>query len=67
MERTGRQQAREVTQLHHTIDRMARILEPHAAREEVQWRDMKVWLENRETKWDERHRDDVLWGRASLT
>jgi hypothetical protein len=36
MERTVRQQAREVTKLHQTIDRMARMLEAHTAREEAQ-------------------------------
>jgi len=34
----------------------------HAAREEAQWRGMKEWLEDRETKWDDHHRDNVLWG-----
>jgi len=62
MEQTVRQQAREVTQLPQTINRMARLLEAHAAREEAQWRGMKEWLEDRETKWDDRHRDNVLRG-----
>jgi hypothetical protein len=41
---------------------MSRMLEAHAAREEAQWRGMKEWLEDRETKWDDCHRDNVLWG-----
>ena len=62
MERTVRQQARDLTQLHQTIDSMMRMLEAHTAREEAQWCGMKAWLEDRETKWDNRHRDNVLWG-----
>jgi hypothetical protein len=44
IERTARQQARDVSQLHQIIDRMARMLEAHVAREEVQWRGMKESL-----------------------
>ena len=36
MERTVSKQASEVTQLHQTIDRMARILEAHVAQQEEQ-------------------------------
>jgi len=56
-----RQRAREVTQLHQTMDRMARMQEAHPAHEEAQWLVMKVWLEDREMKWDERQRDNVPW------
>jgi len=62
MERTMRQQACEVTQLHLPIVRMARKLEAHAAGEEAQWLGMKEWLEDGVTKCDERHRDNILWG-----
>jgi len=41
MEWTVRQQARKVTQLHQTIDRMARMLEAHAAWEEAQLHGME--------------------------
>ena len=41
VERTVRQQALEVTQLNQTINRIARMLEAHAAREEAQWLGMK--------------------------
>jgi len=61
---TVRQQACEVTQLHQSIDRIARMLDVHVVCEEAQWRGMKEWLEDSETKWDERHRDNVLWGMA---
>lgn len=60
MERIVRQQVCEVTQLHRPIDRMARILKAHVARDEVQWRSMKEWPEVSETKWDNRHKDKVL-------
>jgi hypothetical protein len=36
MERTARQQVYEATQLHQTIDRMARMLEAHVVRDDVQ-------------------------------
>lgn len=62
MEGTVRLQAHEVTQLHQTIDRMARVLEARAARQEAQWRSMKEWLEDREMKCDDCHRVDVLLG-----
>jgi len=62
MECTMRQQEHEVTQLHQTIDRMARMLAAPAAREEVPWLGIKAWLENRETMRDECHKDNVLWG-----
>jgi hypothetical protein len=45
---------------------MARMLEAHAVREEAQWCRMKERLEDRETKWDDRHRDNLLWG-AGIT
>jgi len=64
MERTVRQQWRKATQLHQTVHRMARMLEAHRVHEEVQWHGMIEWLEDRETKWDESHRDDVIWGRG---
>jgi len=62
MERTMRQQALKVMQLHQTIDRIARMLEAHAVREEAQSHGMKEWLQDSETKRDEHHSDDVLWG-----
>jgi len=62
MERTMSQQARELWQLHQTINRMARMLEAHAVREEMQRLGMKEWLEDRETQWDERQYNNVIWG-----
>jgi len=53
-------QAREVIQQHLTIDSMARMLGVHTAHEEAQWLGMKEWLEDREPKWDDRHKDNVL-------
>jgi len=57
-----RQQVHEVTQLYRTNNRTTQRLEAHMAHEQGQWRGMKEWLENRETKWDDRHGDNVLWG-----
>lgn len=66
MEQTVSQQSREVTQLHQTIDQMTRMLEAHTAGEEAQWLSMNEWLEDWESKWDERNKDNVLWG-TSIT
>jgi len=41
MERTVRQQAHKVIELHQTIDSMTRMLDAHAVWEEAQWCDMK--------------------------
>jgi len=38
------------------------MLKSHAACEAVQWLCMKEWVEDRETKCDDRHKDNVLWG-----
>jgi len=62
MERTMRQQAREVAQLHQTVDKMARLVEANAVCEETQWLGMRKRMQDRERKWDARHRDDGLWG-----
>jgi len=62
MERTIRLQARMMLQLHQTVDKIARLLEAHAMCEVTQWHGMRKWMEDRQTKWDARHKDDVLWG-----
>jgi hypothetical protein len=60
IEQTVRQQALEVTQLHQTIDRMARMLEAHTVWEEVQWCRVNESLEDRETKLDDCHWENIL-------
>jgi hypothetical protein len=67
IDQTVRQHVCEVTQLHQMIDRMARMLEEHAAREEAQWLGMKEWLEDSETKWMSATRTMYYGGRASRT
>jgi hypothetical protein len=62
MERTMRQQACEVAQLHQTIDRMARVIEAQMASDETQRLGMRQWLEERERKWNARHKNEVMWG-----
>jgi hypothetical protein len=44
MERTMRQQAQELTQLHRTVGHLTNFLEAQAAREEAQWRGMTTWM-----------------------
>ncbi|KAF8538259.1 hypothetical protein BDD12DRAFT_885699 [Trichophaea hybrida] len=60
MERTVRQQAQELAQLHRTARQLTNLLEAHAAREEVQWAGVKAWMEEREEKWEFRHEESVL-------
>jgi len=62
MERTIRQQAQELTQLHRTAGHLANLWEIWAARNEAQWQGMMAWMEEREQKWDARNEDDKLWG-----
>jgi len=62
MERRVWQLGREVTQPPETIDTMARMVEAHAAREAAHWLGMREQLAERDTKWDERHTDNVLQG-----
>jgi len=66
MERTIRQQAQELPQLHRTVGHLGNLLEARAAREEAQRQVMMTWMQDREQKWDARHEDDKLWG-ASIT
>jgi hypothetical protein len=66
MERTKRQQAQELTQLHRTVGHLTNLLEVQAAREEALWRGMMTWRQEREQKWDTRHEDNKLWG-AGIT
>jgi hypothetical protein len=66
MKRTVRQQAQELTQLHRTIEHLAKSLEAYAACEEAQQLGVKTWMEEREEKWDFRHEDNILWA-AGIT
>ena len=65
-ERTMRQQAQEITQLHRTVGDQPNLLKARAAREEAQWSGMRTWMQAREQKWDAHHEDDKLWG-AGIT
>jgi hypothetical protein len=40
---------------------MARMLEAHVACEDIQWLGIRKWMEDRERKWDDCHKDDILW------
>jgi len=66
MERTMRQQAQELTQLHRTVRHLTNMVQAQAAREEAQWLGMRTWMQEREQKWDARHEDDKVWG-AGIT
>ena len=66
MERTIRQQAQELMQLHRTVGHLAHLWGVQAAREEAQWQGMIAWMQEREQKWDARREDDKLWG-AGIT
>jgi len=66
MERTIRQQAQELTQLHRTVGHPANLVEARAACEEAQRLAMMTWMQEREQKWDDRHEDNKVWG-AGIT
>jgi hypothetical protein len=50
MERTIRQQAQELTQLHQTVGHLANLLEARAAHKEAQWQGIMTWMQEREQK-----------------
>jgi len=58
MERTRRQQAEELAQLHRAVGHLTNLLPAQAACEKAQWRGMMTWMQEREQKWDSRHKDD---------
>jgi len=62
MERTMSKQAQELTQLHRTVGHLTILLQAQAACKEAQWLGMRTWRQEREQKWDARHKDDKLWG-----
>ena len=64
MERAAQQLTRKLAQLHRTIATMANMLETQTALQEMQWRGMKTWLEEKEEKRDAYHQDDILWGKG---
>jgi len=66
MERTVRQQAQELMQLHRTVAHLTKVLEAQAACEEAPWRGMLTWMQETEQKWGARHQDHKLWG-AGIT
>jgi hypothetical protein len=67
MEKTMRQQAHELTQLHQTIEYIIHQLEAQAARKKALWQGMMTWMQERERKWDTPREDDGLVGRPSHT
>jgi hypothetical protein len=62
MQRTIRQQAPELTQLHRTVGHIANLVEAWAGREEAQRLAMMTWMQKREQKWDARYENDNEWG-----
>jgi len=62
MERMMRQQEQERIQLHRTVGHLTNMLESQAAHKQEHWRGMITWMQEREQKWDTRHKDDKQWG-----
>jgi hypothetical protein len=60
MERTMRQQAQELMQLHRTVGYLTDLVQSQAAHEEAQRLGMRTWMQVREQQWDARHEDDKL-------
>jgi len=65
-ERTMRQQAQELTQLHRTVGHLTNLVHAPAAREEAQWLGMRTWMQEGKQKWDAHQGDDKVWG-AGIT
>ena len=61
MERTIRQRAQKLTQLHRTVGHLANLVEAQAAHKEAQRLAMMTWIEEREQKWEARYEDDTVW------
>jgi hypothetical protein len=53
-DRTIRQQAQELTQLHRTVGHLLNLVEPRAAHEEAQRLAVMTLMQERENKWDTR-------------
>jgi hypothetical protein len=66
MERTIRQQAQELTQLHRTVGHLTNLVQAQAAREEAQSLGMRTWMQERDQKRDGHHEDGKQWG-AGIT
>jgi hypothetical protein len=64
---TIRKQIQELPQLDSTVQHLANLVEPRAAREDAQLLAMMLWMQEREQKWDPRHEKDKRWGPASRT
>jgi len=64
MERVAQHQARELTQLHQTVAEMANMQVTHTALQEAQWREMKLWLKQKEKMQNMYHQDDLLCGKS---
>jgi len=60
MERTMQQKAQELMQLHRTVGHLTNLVEAQAACEEAQGLGMMTWMQEREQRWDARHKDDKL-------
>jgi len=54
MERTIRQEGKELTHLLRTVAHLANLVAARAAREEAQQLAMMTWMQEREQKWDSR-------------
>jgi len=55
-----------VAPLHQAVHKKGRNLEAHMVCEETQWPGMKTWSEDRESKWNAYHKEDIQWGMGIL-
>jgi len=62
MQRTMRQQAQELTQLHQTVRHLTNLVQAQEAPEEAQSLGMRTWMQQSGQKRDARHEDDKVWG-----
>jgi len=49
------QQAQELTQLHQTVGHLTNLLQGQAAGEQAQWLRIRMWMQERDQKWDAHH------------
>jgi len=54
-ERPMQQQAQELTQLHQTVGHLTNLFQGQAAGEQAQWLRIRMWMQERDQKWDAHH------------
>jgi len=64
MVRAALQHTCDIAQLHRTIAKRLNVLQTQSTLQEVHWRGMNTWLEEKDRKRVAYHQDDLLWGKG---